>query len=187
MPAVPGHGLSARETRGLLLLGGTTLLAVLAILGGRTLVRRHHITLTPRLNDGQLWRHYRWSADPEQRREAALMLVGREPDSAERNRHLLTGQGWGPEPLAAVALKQQALTAKALGLRDESEQHWRELLIRFPNTAASADARYHLGSSQPALRAELLQRQPAHPAALAAAAELPDASDQQRLQDSALH
>ena len=187
MPAVPGHGLSARETRGLLLLGGTTLLAVLAILGGRTLVRRHHITLTPRLNDGQLWRHYRWSADPEPRREAALMLVGRGPDSAQRNRHLLTGQGWGPEPLAAVALKQQALTAKALGLRDESEQHWRELLIRFPNTAASADARYHLGRSQPALRAELLQRQPAHPAALAAAAELPDASDQQRLQDSALH
>ncbi|QNI52984.1 soluble lytic murein transglycosylase [Synechococcus sp. BIOS-E4-1] len=187
MPAVSSHGLNARETRGPLLLGGTTLLTVLAILGGRAMLRSQHSPITPKWSDAQLWRHYRWSANPEQRREAALMLGSRSSDSPQRRRHLLTGQGWGPAPLAAVALKQQALAAKSLGRNQEERQHWRDLLRRFPTSLASADARYHLADRQPQLRAELLRLQPAHPAALAAAAELPDAADQTLVQANALH
>ncbi|KZR85675.1 lytic transglycosylase domain-containing protein [Synechococcus sp. MIT S9504] len=187
MPAVSSHGLNARETRGPLLLGCTTLLTVLAILGGRAMLRSQHSPITPEWSDAQLWRHYRWSANPEQRREAALMLGSRSSDSPQRRRHLLTGQGWGPAPLAAVALKQQALAAKSLGRNQEERQHWRDLLRRFPTSLASADARYHLADRQPQLKAELLRLQPAHPAALAAAAELPDDADQALVQANALH
>ncbi len=187
MPAVSSHGLNARETRGPLLLGGTTLLTVLAILGGRAMLRSQHSPITPELSDAQLWRHYRWSANPEQRREAALMLGSRSDDSPQRRWHLLSGQGWGPAPMAAVALKQQALAAKSLGRDGEEQQHWRDLLRRFPTSTASADARYHLSDRQPQLREELLRLQPAHPAALAAAAELPDDADQALVQSSALH
>ena len=187
MPAVSSHGLNARETRGPLLLGGTTLLTVLAILGGRAMLRSQHSPITPELSDAQLWRHYRWSTNPEQRREAALMLGSRSDDSPQRRWHLLSGQGWGPAPMAAVALKQQALAAKSLGRDGEEQQHWRDLLRRFPTSTASADARYHLADRQPQLREELLRLQPAHPAALAAAAELPDDADQALVQSSALH
>ena len=187
MPAVSSHGLNTRETRGPLLLGGTTLLTVLAILGGRALLRSQHHPITPELSDAQLWTHYRWSASPDQRREAALMLASRSGDSPQRRSHLLTGQGWGPAPMAAVALKQQALAAKSLGRDQEEQQHWRDLLRRFPTSTASADARYHLADHQPQLKQELLRLQPAHPAALAAAAELPDDADQALVQSSALH
>jgi soluble lytic murein transglycosylase len=187
MPAVSSHGLNAQETRGPLLLGGTTLLTVLAILGGRALLHSQHSPLTPELSDAQLWTHYRWSGNPEQRREAALMLGSRSADSPQRRRHLLSGQGWGPAPMAAVALKQQALAAKSLGHDEEEHQLWRDLLQRFPTSTASADARYHLADRQPQLRKELLRLQPAHPAALAAAAELPDDADQALVQSSALH
>jgi len=187
MPAVSSLGLNIRETRGPLLLGGTTILTVLAILGGRAMLRSQHNPISPELSDAQIWTHYRWSANPEQRREAALMLGSRSSDSPQRRRHLLTGQGWGAAPMAAVALKQQALAAKSLGRDAEEQQHWRDLLRRFPTSTASADARYHLADSQPQLREELLKHQPAHPAALAAAAELPDDSDQALVQSSALH
>ncbi len=187
MPAVSSDGLNAREIRGPLLLGGTTLLTVLAILGGRALLRSQHVPITPLQSDAQLWEHYRWSVNPDQRREAALILSSRSSDSPHRRRHLLTGQGWGPAPMAAVAVKQQALAAKALGLREEALQHWRGLLARFPTSVASADARYHLAALEPKLREELLRLQPAHPAALAAAAELPDDADQDLVQSSALH
>ena len=187
MPAVSSHGLNARVTRGPLLLGGTTLLTVLVILSGRVMLRSQHTPITPLLNDKQLWSHYRWSSNPEQRREAALMLAVRSSESPQRRRRLLGGQGWGPAPLAAVALKQQALTARSLGLEREEQQHWLDLLRRFPTAAVSADARYHLADRQPQLREELLRLQPAHPAALAAAAELPDDADQAMIQSSALH
>ncbi|WP_186491622.1 lytic transglycosylase domain-containing protein [Synechococcus sp. BIOS-U3-1] len=187
MPAVFSHGLNTPETRGPLLLGGTTLLTVLAILGGRALLLSQHNPITPELSDAQLWTHYRWSTNPEQRREAALMLGSRSSDSPQRRRHLLTGQGWGPAPMAAVALKQQALAAKTLGRDQEEQQHWRDLLQRFPSSVASADARYHLADRQPQLREELLSLQPAHPAALAAAAEIPDDAEQALVQASAIH
>ena len=187
MPAVSSRGLNAREIRGPLLLGGTTLLSILAILGGRSLLRHQHIPITPELSDVQLWRQYRWSVNPQERREAALMLSSRSRESPQRRRHLLRGQGWGPAPLAAVALKQQALAAKALGRSQEARARWKALLRRFPTSVASADARYHLAGRQPQLRDELLRLQPAHPAALAAAAELPADADQARVQSSALH
>ena len=187
MPSVSSHGLNSRETRGPLLLIGTTLLTVLAILGARALLRSQHSPITPLLSDTQLWRHYRWSANPEQRREAALMMGSRSSDSPQRRRRLLIGQGWGPAPMAAIALKQQALAARSLGLDEEERQHWRDLLRRFPSSVASGDARYHLADRQPQLREELLSLQPAHPAALAAAAEVPDDAEQVLVQASALH
>tara|TARA_B100000674_G_scaffold422832_1_gene375142 strand:+ start:262 stop:2331 length:2070 start_codon:yes stop_codon:yes gene_type:complete len=187
MPAVSSRGLNAREIRGPLLLGGTTLLSILAILGGRSLLRHQHIPITPELSDVQLWRQYRWSVNPQERREAALMLSSRSRESPQRRRHLLRGQGWGPAPLAAVALKQQALAAKAVGRSQEERARWKALLRRFPTSVASADARYHLADRQPQLRDELLRLQPAHPAALAAAAELPADADQARVESSALH
>ena len=187
MPGVPRHGLNARVNRGPLLLGGTTLLSILFILGGRSLLRSQHIPITPELSDAQLWRHYRWSMDPQERREAALMLSSRSGESPWRRRRLLTGQGWGPAPLAAVTLKQQALAARAVGRRQEEKAHWSDLLRRFPTSVSSADARYHLGDREPTLKDELLRLQPAHPAALAAAAELPEDADQARIQASALH
>ena len=189
MPAVQSLGLSARLTRirGLLLLGGTSLFAVLAIIGGRQLLRREQIQLTPQLSSAELWQHYRWSREPQQRREAALLLASRSSASPNRRWRLLSGQGWGPDPLAAIALKQQALTAGALGRKAEEQELWLALLQRFPATAASADARYHLGQDQADLHRELLRQQPGHAAALAAAAELPKDADQQRVLTSALH
>ncbi len=189
MPAVQCLGLSARLTRirGLLLLGGTSLFAVLAITGGRQLLLIKQIQLTPQLNDSELWNRYRWSREPQQRREAALLLASRSAASPNRRWRLLRGQAWGPAPLAAVALKQQALAARALGLKAQEQRLWLALLQRFPATAASADARYHLGQDQAELHRELLRQQPGHDAALAAAAELPDDADQQRVLTSALH
>ncbi len=188
MPAVQSLGLGARLTRirGLLLLGGTSLSAVLAITGGRQLLRQE-FQITPQLSSAELWQHYRWSGDPQQRREAALLLASRSSASPDRRWRLLGGQGWGPDPLAAVALKQQALTARALGLEEQEQELWLALLQRFPATAASADARYHLGQDHAELHRELLRQQPRHAAALAAAAELPKDADQQRILTSALH
>ena len=188
MPAVQSLGLGARLTRirGLLLLGGTSLSAVLAITGGRQLLRQE-FQITPQLSSAELWQHYRWSGDPQQRREAALLLASRSSASPDRRWRLLGGQGWGPDPLAAVALKQQALTARALGLKVQEQELWLALLQRFPATAASADARYHLGQDHAELHRELLRQQPRHAAALAAAAELPKDADQQRILTSALH
>ncbi len=188
MPAVQSLGLGARLTRirGLLLLGGTSLSAVLAITGGRQLLRQE-FQITPQLSSAELWQHYRWSGDPQQRREAALLLASRSSASPDRRWRLLGGQGWGPDPLAAVALKQQALTARALRLEEQEQELWLALLQRFPATAASADARYHLGQDHAELHRELLRQQPRHAAALAAAAELPKDADQQRILTSALH
>ena len=187
MAVVQRPCVSAGATRGLLLLGGTSILTVTAIVGGQRLLHQHHVAVTPRMASAQVWARYRWSIDPLDRREAALLLASRSQDSPERQRRLLTGQGWGPAPLAAVALKQQALASQRVGRPAEAERHWRNLLERFPNSAASADARYFLKGKDTQLKQQLLSQQPAHPAALAAAAELPDEASQGSLQASALH
>jgi soluble lytic murein transglycosylase len=98
---------------------------------------------------------------------------------------LLAHQGWGNDPIAAVALKHQALNAAKLGQPLDEQKRWQDLLQRFPDSAASADARYHLGQAKPALHTDLFLQQPGHPAALAAAAETKTESPKQAL--AALH
>ena len=185
MPPDSGRGLTVQHSRGLLLLAGTPLLTVALVLGGQTGLRRLHTPLTPSLSSADLWTRYRWSINPSERREAALLLAARSSDSAERSQRLLANQGWGNDPIAAVALKQQALNAAKLGQPAEEQKRWRDLLQRFPDSAASADARYRLGQTNPALHTELFRQQPGHPAALAAAAETKTESPKQAL--AALH
>ena len=185
MPPVSGRGLTDQYSRGLLLLAGTPLLTLALVIGGQMGLRRLHAPLTPSLSNADLWTHYRWSINPNERREAALLLAARSADSAERSQRLLAHQGWGNDPIAAVTLKQQALTAAKLGQQTEEQKRWQDLLQRFPGSAASADARYQLGQAQPALHAELFRQQPGHPAALAAAAETKRDSPKQAI--AALH
>ena len=185
MPPVSGRGLTVQHSRGLLLLAGTPLLTVALVLGGQTVLRRLHTPLTPSLSSADLWTRYRWSINPSERREAALSLAARSADSAERSQRLLANQGWGNDPIAAVTLKQQALIAAKLGQPSEEQKRWQDLLQRFPDSAASADARYHLGQAKPALHTDLFRQQPGHPAALAAAAETKTESPKQAL--AALH
>ena len=185
MPPVSGRGLTDQYSRGLLLLAGTPLLTLALVIGGQTVLRRLHTALTPSLSNADLWTHYRWSINPNERREAALLLAARSADSAERSQRLLAHQGWGNDPIAAVTLKQQALIAAKLGQPSEEQKHWQDLLQRFPDSAASADARYQLGQAHPALHTELFRQQPGHPAALAAAAETKTESPKQAI--AALH
>ena len=105
------------------------------------------------------------------RRDASLLLAQRFPDDPQLQRDLLRGLGWGRDPVAAVALKNAAQNAAALGEHDQARQLWETLLHRFRGSATSADALYALGRRRPALRVELMRRFPAHPAALAAALE----------------
>ena len=147
-----------------------------ALLGGRALLERLPKP-TPATAAATLEKLRRWAPDPERRREASLLLHSRFAEDPGLRQALLRGQGWGSDPLAAVVLKNAAQDAEALGQRQRALNLWRELQRRFGDTAASADALYALGRSQPALRQELLQRFPAHPAALAAALEAgPDAA-----------
>ena len=185
MPLVSGRGLTVQHSRGLLLLAGTPLLTAALVLGGQSVLRRLHTPLTPSLSSTDLWARYRWSINPSERREAALLLAARSADSAERSHRLLANQGWGNDPLAAVTLKQQALIAAKLGQPSEEQKHWQDLLQRFPDSAASADARYQLGQTNPRLHTDLFRQQPGHPAALAAAAETKTESPKQAL--AALH
>lgn len=137
----------------------------------------------------------RFEPDPVRRRQAALLLVAAEEERPEPGRgspaglaaakppgdgqagdpqriaRLLRNQGWGRDPLAAVALKRAAQSASRTGDQTGSARLWGQLLARFPGHPASADALYTLGRDQPALRQRLLSRFPAHPAALAAALE----------------
>ena len=169
--AVPLPSPSARQQPGrlgLLLIGVTCLASGAALAAGRQALLQLAPPLTPISGRADLERSRHWSVDPERRREAALLQGATEP--AQRAR-LLHGQGWGTSPLAAVSLKQAALAAEAAGHSDAANSLWRQLLARFPQQSASADALYALGRRNPDLRRSLLQRFPAHPAALASALE----------------
>jgi soluble lytic murein transglycosylase len=135
-----------------------------ALLAGRALLGLRS-PLTPDWSTVRLERVWRWSPDPGRRREAALLLAARADGD------WLAAQGWGPDPLAAVALKQAALRRESHGGRPAARPLWLQLLRRFPDQPASADALYALGREEPEWRARLLKRFPAHPAALAAALE----------------
>ena len=114
----------------------------------------------------------RLAPDPAARREASLLLAGENDNDPAAQQRLLKGQAWGPDPLAAMVLKRQALAAASLGESAQAKDLWQQLLIRFPLAPASADALYALGHQQPLLRGQLLRRFAAHPAALAAASEM---------------
>jgi len=154
----------------------TTLLAVsclgtaAALVGGRQLLSLLP-PLTPATPSSSLERQRRWAPDPARRREAGLLLLDQAAGDRQRQGQLLNGQGWGRDGLAAVVIKQQAKRAEALQQGPEAERRWQQLLRRFPNSPASADALYALGRQDPALRQRLLAQFPAHPAALAAALE----------------
>ncbi|MEO1002236.1 MAG: lytic transglycosylase domain-containing protein [Cyanobacteria bacterium J06638_7] len=151
-----------------MLLALTCLGSVGLLLGGRQLLQLRP-DLTPSLSSRSLARSWRLDPDPRRRREAALLLVGGTSPQAERR--LLQGQGWGQEPLAALVLKREALVAEELGDGGLAASRWQQVLKRFPDDPASADALYSLGRRQPQLRRQLLERFPGHPAALAAALE----------------
>jgi soluble lytic murein transglycosylase len=138
---------------------------------GRSLLAQQP-TPSPALPSARLEWLRRWSPDPARRREASLLLLARVPGDPQRRAALLRHQGWGSDPVAAVALKQAAQAAAALAQPQRERQLWGDLLRRFPQQPAAADALYYLGRERPALREELLRRFPAHPAALAAALEL---------------
>jgi soluble lytic murein transglycosylase len=157
-------------TRLPLLLAVSCLGTAAALLGGRALLARLPAP-NPNTATNRLERLRRWAPDPSLRREASLLLQARYPDDLALNQQLLRNQGWGSDPLAAVALKNGAQTAAALGQHDQARRLWQTLLRRFDGSMAQADALYALGRRQPGLRSELLQRFPAHPAALAAALE----------------
>ncbi|TCD58299.1 lytic transglycosylase [Synechococcus sp. BS55D] len=165
MPAVIACGVSESSPRGLLLIGGTAIASLAVILAGQPLLQQLQLRLTPELDGSTLWNQYRWSSDPGQRRQAALLLSTTVNDPSTRQR-LLAGQGWGHSSLAAVTLQRQAQTAEQRQASEAAQGLWRNLLQRFPDSAASADARYHLSATNPALQRELRRRQPTHPAAL---------------------
>jgi soluble lytic murein transglycosylase len=152
-----------------LLIGATCLGSGIAL----AIARQALLQLAPPLNPSSSTAaleaaRYR-DVDPQRRRDAALLLSAQPERSAGERQRLLQGQGWGQSPLAAVVLKQAAQSAAAQGKPQQAQALWNDLLRRFPQEAASADALYALGQRQ-----RLLQHFPAHPAALAAAVEAGD-------------
>ena len=141
-----------------------------ALLGGRALLELRP-SLSAASSSASLERERRWSPDPWRRREASLLLHQRAEGDLTRQARLLRGQAWGSDGLAAVVLKQQALNAEALDRPQQAVALWQQLQRRFPSEPPVADALYSLGRRTPALRQDLLNRFPAHPAALAAALE----------------
>ncbi len=126
----------------------------------RSALLRNRSPLSPATSPTELWKTFRWSIDPQRRREAALLMASTSPVQA--------AQGWGDDPLAAVALGLAADAAGKQGDIHRAETLWRQLLERFPDQPISARARQRF----PEHHQELLQRQPAHPAALATAVAL---------------
>jgi soluble lytic murein transglycosylase len=154
-----------------LLIGLACLGSGIALAAGRQALLQLVPAPTPTTGKASLERTRYWSVDPSRRRDAALLLSSQTGPSPAQTLRLLRNQGWGQDPLAAVALKQSALAAEAAGDPNQAISLWRQLLERFPQQPASADALYALGRSTPHLRQQLLTTFPAHPAALAAAVD----------------
>jgi soluble lytic murein transglycosylase len=149
-----------------LLIGATCLGSGIALAMARQALLQLAPPLNPSSSTAALEAARYRGVDPQRRRDAALLLSAQPERSAGERQRLLQGQGWGQSPLAAVVLKQAAQSAEAQGRPQQAQALWNDLLRRFPQEAASADALYALGQRQ-----RLLQRFPAHPAALAAALE----------------
>ncbi len=150
---------------------GVFFFSLAAMFQGQAFVRATQKDLNATISSENLWKKYRWSFDPMQRREAALILAGKSKNSPFRQKRLLLSQGWGTSPIAAVAIKFQAKTEESLGDISSSRDLWKSLLRRFPLAVASADSYYFLGRHDPKLRQQLLDLYPAHPASLASAVE----------------
>ncbi|MFS6826386.1 tetratricopeptide repeat protein [Cyanobium sp. ATX-6F1] len=170
----------AAQCQGPLLIALSCAGALALLLTGRWALQQRP-ELTPASSSAQLSWVRHGEVDPQRRREASLLLVERVKGNPDEQYQLLAGQGWGPDMLAAVVLKGQALAAERRGRGVEADDLWSKLLRRFPRDPASADALYALGRRTPAQRLDLLRRFPAHPAALAGALELGPAIDQERL------
>ena len=159
--------MNAGPQLGTLLLLGTTALSGFAAWGGQKFLVHGHQPLTPDQSAAQLWTTYRWAIDPQQRREAALLMAAQ-----TGSYDVLQSQAWGTSPLGAVALELEAETATRRGDQSHARKLWYDLLKRFPHSAASASARRVLGDQNPALHQDLLKKQPSHPAALSVAGSM---------------
>ena len=115
------------SAQGLRLLLGTCLGTALALLAGRALVLQLTPTLTPDTPAASLRAWRLLSPDPVLRREASLLLASREPSGSVRLRQGLRGQGWGLDPIAALALKRAAQAAEAAGQADQALDLWQSL------------------------------------------------------------
>ena len=169
MPAAPLPWPPLRFSR---LLAASSLGVLAVVLASRALLRLLP-SPDPQTPAALLQLQQHWALNPERRRQAALLRAGLEAKDPRQRQRLLRGQGWGHSPEAAVALKQQALAAEALESHGRSQALWQLLIDRHSGEPASADGLYALGRNRPQLRQLLLQRWPAHPAALAAASEGP--------------
>ena len=167
MTPVFACSLPVRPSRGLLLLTGTVIGSLgIIVVAQRWLQQWQQPPLSPAATPAELWRRYRWSWDPSERRDAALLLAASDRDSPGRRQRLLQGQAWGQAQVAAAVLVQQARTADQLGEPQRADGHWRALLARFPHHPLSADAAYQLSSQNSELQRWLLKHHPAHPATL---------------------
>lgn len=171
MPQASAPRPARSNPQGAELIGLTCLGSGAAVLIGCALLGQLAPAPTPDTPTAELLRLRHWSSDPVRRREAALLLSARPGVTPQERQRLLRGQGWGRSELAAVVLKQAALAAEDLHDTQRADALWQQLLQRFPQETASADALYSLGRRDRHLRHALLQRFPAHPAALAAAQE----------------
>ena len=160
---------------GVLVIGAIAAATAAAATGLQQLLLQKRPPLQTTSSANLLRRTARFDPDPLRRRQARLILASPAGTSAARKRWLLQGQGWGNQGssqlLVPVVLKHQALSWRQLGQPTLANQRWQELLRRFPTAPPSADALYYLGNSGSSEHQTLLQRFPAHPAALAAAVD----------------
>lgn len=157
--------------RGLLGIAAVAAGTALAAAGLQQLLRQARPELSNRSSDRLIHRSGRFDPDPERRRQARLLQAAALADDPATRSRLLQGQGWGGGLLPPVVLKLQALDQQRLGHPQAARSLWRQLERRFPMAPPAADALYALGGSGSPERRLLLQRFPAHPAALAAALE----------------
>lgn len=179
-----GHGLRL----GIALLGGISLLSWVLLVAGRTVLAQRPL-LNRWSSPALLRRTARYSPDPSRRRQARLVLAAAS-GSPDEQLYWLAGQAWGQhrglrtEPSVVLALS--AMAEQRRGQKGAAEAHWHSLLRRFPDTPASADARYWLGEPGDALHQELLEQFPAHPSSLASALTTAQTAGPRQL-DGALH
>ena len=171
---------------GAVLLIGTAGLSFATALLAQQHLRQHRQPLGHATTASDLWTTYRFAIDPALRREAALMMVATTEGDTFRHSQLLDGQGWGSDPLAAVALELAAETAEERGDNATADALWNDLHRRFPSNASSAWALARLSETRPQLFDQLLSAHPSHPAALAAA-EARDPGEGQTGHQGAVH